>query len=132
MKILLTMLLLSSLAFSNVSVASEKSDKILGFGLSTLIWGPAAAVSYIYAPALSLGALQVLGVVGVLGTSITLTLNDKAAKEIRTLVNNDAQDFYANGRLSVELAKSIEILKEENADLSDVEAVDQIVVAVNQ
>lgn len=129
MKVLLVLAITSTFTLAEITHAGHRVN-VANYALSALAWGP-AALSHIYAPLLSAGALNAAGSAALLGTSLVYTVNDRMGKEIKNLINNDAQEFYANGRLSVELAMVIDLIKRENPNLTDIEAVDEIVSDVN-
>jgi len=117
--IMATVSLLSTSAFSRDM--NQVSVQVFG----TVSW---AALS-VFAPAAA-GALlvSISSAVGFISTTADETLR----KQVQEIVNNDAQHFYNDGSISPALESSIKILKESDAFLSDADAVDALVEAVNQ
>lgn len=67
------------------------------------------------------------------GASTALTLaNETVRKQVQERVNNDAQGFYNDGSISPALGNSINQLKDLENTLTDAEAVDILVEAVNK
>lgn len=67
------------------------------------------------------------------GLSTVLTVADETVrKQVQELVNNDAQGFYIDGSISPALGNSINQLKDLDNTLTDAEAVDLLVEAVNK
>lgn len=67
------------------------------------------------------------------GLSTVLTAaNETVRKQVQELVNNDAQGFYIDGSISPALGSGINQLKDLDNTLTDAEAVDLLVEAVNK
>lgn len=78
------------------------------------------------------GALTIA--VGALFTTASISILTADNKEVAIInaVNADAQNFYQTGRLSIAFKQAIDLLKAENCNLSDTEAVDLIVQLFNE
>lgn len=70
-----------------------------------------------------------LAMVSYLGSTASTVL--LAKEEVRPRINNDAQDFYVHGKLSVTLSDLIQGIQNDNPELSDSEAIDLLVKAFN-
>lgn len=67
------------------------------------------------------------------GLSTMLTFADETVrKQVQELVNNDAQGFYNDGSITPALGNGINQLKDLDNTLTDAEAVDLLVEAVNK
>ncbi len=64
--------------------------------------------------------------------SLVETADEAMRKQVQEVVNNDAQQFYQNGTVTLSLRSAISELQKVDETLTDGDAVDAIVEAVNQ
>lgn len=119
--------ILSSLTFSNVQAQQSPAGN-----LTVSVSGAATWIALsVYAPNVAAG---LLGTTAVGYTSMSLGLSAMANQKetIKNAVNSDVQDFYTTGHVSAALEQTISLLKKNNTELSDSEALDLLVRAINE
>lgn len=116
-----TILSLSIVAILSLNVqASVTSDRI-----GDVLLRVASTAVTIYSPVLGM-ALTSAGMITILSAA-----DESIKKEVQQAVNNDAQQFYLNGVISPALKLTVESLKSDDSSLTDSEAIDLLVEAVN-
>lgn len=65
-------------------------------------------------------------------STLMASADETVRKQVQEVVNNDAQQFYQNGTVTLSLRRAINELQKVDETLTDGDAVDAIVEAVNQ
>lgn len=129
MKKCLSIAALSTILLStNVHAFNQESAIPTAIGTVVIaLSNPAYAATFVNAMYVII-AVDLAG--GTVAGGISLTNDQK--KVIKNVVNEDAENFYTNGNLSLGLAQTVNVIKEKNPEFSDSEAVDLIVATINK
>jgi len=128
MKMFLALIMCSVMTISNVR--AQQQDPAIQATAS--VSGAASWIALsVYAPEVAAG---LVGTTALGYTTMSLALTDLANNGlvVRNAVNADAQEFFNTGKLTEALAQTIKLVKKNNLELSDAEALDLIVKSVNQ
>lgn len=120
-KLILSLALVS--VMSTNAFASKGSEASLIASQSTVV----IALS-VFAPAVA-GGLFISVSTG--ASTLWSVADETVRKQVQEIVNNDAQGFYNDGSITPALGNSINQLKNLDNTLTDTEAVDLLVEAVN-
>ncbi len=129
MKALSLLALVATLSFHNAFANQDTSE---GIAISATVWVPLAATTFAYAPAASVLTLEFYATAATSAVTVLGAMDAQMKKQVQALVNKDAQEFYASGSLTAALTNAVNILKRNAPELSETEAVDLIVTAINE
>lgn len=120
-----TILTLAMVAVLSTNAFARQQPGEMSLNVSgTVSWVALSA----FAP-VAAGALLVSVTTG--GATLWSVADETVRKQVQELVNNDAQQYYNNGTISPALENSINHLKSLDKTLTDGDAVDMLVEAVN-
>jgi hypothetical protein len=128
MKMFLALIMCSLMTISNVK--AQQDDPAIQATAS--VSGAASWIALsVYAPEVAAG---LIGTTAVGYTTMSLALTDLANNGlvVKNAVNADAQEFFNSGKLTEALSQTIKLVKKNNLELSDAEALDLIIKSVNQ
>lgn len=109
----LTALILSTSAFGSAD-KHEESFCTMAEG-ATIVYG-----IYSFTPGVA------VAVAGTIGVTSSIQFTEEMKTQAAKMLINDAQEFYQTGKVSINLQRSVDMVREENEELSESEAIDYL------
>ena len=128
----LALMLLSNAVFAGV--LSPKAEENMGSAFESSFIGGIVIAGTFGAGAAGLALVNTAMVLGIsLGVNnlSSTTETDSNLKIVKEEINKEAANYQMNGEIGLVLGAGIKTLKNENPDLSDAEAIDTLVEAIN-